>query len=148
MPEFLQKILDQTKELFQKLDTTKKAILGGVIAVVIASVIILANVSSQRNKVVLFQDLAAKDFSEVTKKLDALGYNYSGSGTSMITVDPDERQEIITKLAQENLIPAGVQGWELFDLEKFTETQFDKDIKKFRALKGAIEKSLMYSRSR
>jgi flagellar M-ring protein FliF len=46
-------------------------------------------------------------------------------------------------LAQENLIPVGVAGWELFDIDKFTETQFDKDIKKYRALKGAIEKSLM-----
>ncbi|WCL48527.1 flagellar basal-body MS-ring/collar protein FliF [Leptospira sp. GIMC2001] len=143
MPEFLQKILDQAKELFQKLDTTKKAILGGVVAVVIIAVVVLANVSSQRNRITLFKDLAAKDFSEVTKKLDALGYSYSSSDTSMISVDPDQRQEIITKLAQENLIPAGVQGWELFDVEKFTETQFDKDIKKFRALKGAIEKSLM-----
>lgn len=147
MPEFAQKLLDQTKELFQKLDTTKKAILGGVIAVVVIAVVVLGNLSSQRNKVILFQDLAAKDFSDVTKKLDALGYAYSSSDTSIISVDPDQRQEIITKLAQENLIPAGVQGWELFDVDKFTETQFDKDIKKFRALKGAIEKSLMTLRS-
>jgi flagellar M-ring protein FliF len=143
MPEFIQKLLDQAKDLFQKLDTTKKAILGGLVVVVIGAIVVLANVSSQRNKVVLFQDLTPKDYSEISKKLEALGYPYSGSDTSMITVDPDQRQEIITKLAQENLIPAGVQGWELFDIEKFTETQFDKDIKKFRALKGAIEKSLM-----
>lgn len=143
MPEFLQKILDSAKELFQKLDTTKKAMLGGVLATVIIAVVVLANVSSSRNKVILFKDLAAKDYSEVTKKLEAMGYAYSGSDTSIISVEPDQRQEIITKLAQENLIPAGVQGWELFDVEKFTETQFDKDIKKYRALKGAIEKSLM-----
>jgi flagellar M-ring protein FliF len=143
MPEILQKILDQAKDLFQKLDTTKKAILGGVLAAIIVAVVVLANVSSTRNKVILFKDLSAKDYSEISKKLEAMGYNYSGSDTSIISVEPDFRQEIITKLAQENLIPAGVQGWELFDVEKFTETQFDKDIKKYRALKGAIEKSLM-----
>jgi flagellar M-ring protein FliF len=91
----------------------------------------------------LFKDLDPKDFSEISKKLEALGYEYSAADTSLISVDPDKRQEIITKLAQENMIPAGIQGWELFDIEKFSETQFDKDIKKYRALKGAIEKSLM-----
>ncbi|TGM01409.1 flagellar basal-body MS-ring/collar protein FliF [Leptospira jelokensis] len=142
MPEPLQKIIDNLKELFNKLDKTKKMILAGVLAVVVVAIIILSNVSSQRNRVVLFKDLDSKDFSEVTKKLDALGYSYGSSETSVITVDPEQRQEIVTKLAQENLIPAGVTGWELFDIEKFTETQFDKDIKKYRALKGAIEKSL------
>ncbi len=143
MAEFFQRILSQVKELFSKLDTTKKAILGGVLTLVVVAIVVLANISTQRNNVVLFKDLQPKDFADITKKLDALGYSYSTSDASIITVDPEKRQEIITKLAQENLIPAGVQGWELFDIEKFTETQFDKDIKKFRALKGAIEKSLM-----
>lgn len=143
MPEQLQKIITQLQELFKKLDTTKKLILGGVIAAVIISFVVLGNFSSQKNRVTLFKDLDGKDFSEITKKLDSFGYSYGTSEASMITVNPEQREEIITKLAQENLIPAGVAGWELFDLEKFTETQFDKDIKKYRALKGAIEKSLM-----
>jgi flagellar M-ring protein FliF len=142
MREQIQKLLNQLKELSGKLDKTKKMMLGGVVAVILIAVIALSSFSLQRNYSILFQDLQSKDFSEITKKLDALGYKYSSSDTSIISVDPEKRQEIITKLAQENLIPAGVQGWELFDVEKFTETQFDKDIKKYRALKGAIENSL------
>ncbi|HNF28631.1 MAG TPA: flagellar basal-body MS-ring/collar protein FliF, partial [Leptospiraceae bacterium] len=118
-----------------------------VLGVVIIAVILLSTISLQKNSVVLFKDLNAKDFGEVTKKLDSMGYTYSTSDASTVAVDPDKRQEIITKLAQENLIPVGVQGWELFDVEKFTETQFDKDVKKYRALKGAIEKSLMTLRT-
>ncbi|PJZ70047.1 flagellar M-ring protein FliF [Leptospira perolatii] len=143
MPEQLQKILDNIKEFFGSLDMTKKLILGGVALTILVALGLLATVSSQKNRVVLFKDLTSKDFADVSKKLDSMGYSYGSSDTSMITVDPEQRQEIITKLAQENLIPAGVQGWELFNVEKFTETQFDKDIKKYRALKGAIEQSLM-----
>ncbi|HNI86862.1 MAG TPA: flagellar basal-body MS-ring/collar protein FliF [Leptospiraceae bacterium] len=143
MPESLQKVNAQIKELFDKLDSTKKIILGAVFATVVIALIILSTFSLEKNAVILFKDLQQKDYGEITKKLDALGYRYSGSGDSVISVDPEKRQEIITKLAQENLIPVGVQGWELFDIEKFTETQFDKDVKKYRALKGAIEKSLM-----
>lgn len=143
MPEQLQKILNNIKEFFGSLDMTKKLILGGVALTVLVAIGLLATVSSQKNRIILFKDLTSKDFAEVTKKLDSMGYQYGTSDTSVISVDPEQRQEIITKLAQENLIPAGVQGWELFNVEKFTETQFDKDIKKYRALKGAIEQSLM-----
>ena len=136
MPESLQKVLNQIKELFARLDNTKRIIIGAVFAVVVIAIIILSTFSLDKNAVILFKDLQPKDFSEITKKLDALGFKYSTSDTSIISVDPEKRQEIITKLAQENLIPTGVQGWELFDIEKFTETQFDKDIKKYRALKG------------
>ena len=143
MAETLKKLQEQLKELFSKLDTTKKAILAAVFGIIVIVIIVLSSLSLKKNNVILFKDLQPKEYSEITKKLDALGYAYSSSDTSIISVDPDKRQEIITKLAQENLIPVGVQGWELFDIEKFTETQFDKDIKKYRALKGAIEKSLM-----
>lgn len=143
MPEALKNLVEQLKELFNKLDTTKKIILGSVVGIIIVAIVLISLLSMKKNNVILFKDLQPKEFSEITKKLDALGYSYSTGDTSVISVDPDKRQEIITKLAQENLIPIGVQGWELFDIEKFTETQFDKDIKKYRALKGAIEKSLM-----
>ncbi|MCB1176637.1 MAG: flagellar M-ring protein FliF, partial [Leptospiraceae bacterium] len=143
MPESLKKILEQIKELFGKLDNTKRIILGVVIAIVIVAIVVLSSFSLKKNAVVLFKDLQPKEFSEISKKLEALGYDYSAADASIISVDPDLRQEIITKLAQENLIPPGIQGWELFDIDKFTETQFDKDIKKYRALKGAIERSLM-----
>ncbi|EQA36859.1 flagellar M-ring protein FliF [Leptospira inadai serovar Lyme str. 10] len=143
MPEQLQKILNNIKEFVGSLDMTKKLILGGVALTVLIAVGLLATVSSQKNRIILFKDMTSKDFAEITKKLDSMGYQYGTSDTSVVSVDPEQRQEIITKLAQENLIPAGVQGWELFNVEKFTETQFDKDIKKYRALKGAIEQSLM-----
>lgn len=142
MPEAIQKILNQIKELSSKLDKNKKIILGAVFGIIIIGIIVVSSISLQKNYVILFKDVQTKDFAEITKKLDALGYEYKSSDTSIISVNPDKRQEIITKLAQEDLIPVGVHGWELFDIEKFTETQFDKDIKKYRALKGAIEKSL------
>lgn len=143
MGEQVKKFISQGKELFSKLDKTKKIILGAVVGIVIVAIIGLSTFSVQKNRVLLFQNLQTKDFAEITKKLDALGYSYSTSGTNTVSVDPEKKQEIVTKLAQENLIPSGVHGWELFDLEKFTETQFDKDIKKYRALKGAIEGALM-----
>ena len=139
--------LNQFINVVRGLDRTKKIIIASVAFILVLALGIASNISLQRNKIVLFQDLATEDFSKITQELESLNYEFDTSGTSIITVLPDKRQEIITRLAQENLIPAGVQGWELFNVESFTETQFDKDIKKYRALKGAIEKSLMTLKS-
>ncbi|MGE8891963.1 flagellar basal-body MS-ring/collar protein FliF, partial [Leptospira interrogans] len=70
MPEQLQKILNNIREFFTTLDTTKKLILGGVALTVLIAIGILSTISLQKNRMVLFKDLTSKDFAEVTKKLD------------------------------------------------------------------------------
>ena len=146
----LSKFLDKIKELWELikgLNQTKKIVIASVVFLLILAIGIASNISLEQNKITLFKDLTTEEFSKITKELESMNYQFDSSGTSVISVLPDQRQEIITKLAQENLIPDGVQGWELFNVEKFTETQFDKDIKKYRALKGSIEKSLMTLKS-
>ncbi|MGE9011578.1 flagellar basal-body MS-ring/collar protein FliF, partial [Leptospira interrogans] len=70
MPEQLQKILNNIREFFTTLDTTKKLILGGVALTVLIAIGILSTISLQKNRMGLFKDLTSKDFAEVTKKLD------------------------------------------------------------------------------
>ena len=94
-------------------------------------------------KVILYDNLTNDDYGRITKSLDSMGYNWSGSGTKAIYISSEQRQAAITKLAQENLIPAGVEGYELFDMNRWDETTFDKDIKLHRAIKGSLEKMLM-----
>ncbi|MFN3247066.1 MAG: flagellar basal-body MS-ring/collar protein FliF, partial [Leptonema sp. (in: bacteria)] len=88
-------------------------------------------------------NLSASDYAAITKFLEASGYEWKGTGTSTIYVNGLKRQEIITKLAQENLIPAGVEGWEIFNMSRWDETTFDKNVKLHRAIKGSLEQMLM-----
>lgn len=143
MPEFLKNIMSQGLDLWNKLDNTKKITLGGVILAVIIVFIALASFSSKPAKVALYDDLNQSDYAQITEALDAMGFEWSGSGTSAIYVDPEQRQAIVTRLAQEDLIPAGVEGWELFDMTRWDETTFDKNIKLHRAIKGSLEQMLM-----
>lgn len=46
MGEFFSKLLEQGKEVFGKLDSTKKIIIGGVLGVVVVSFVVLFSVSS------------------------------------------------------------------------------------------------------
>lgn len=143
MPEGLKNILVRVQQIWTELDNTKKLAAGGVLAAVIVLFIAMAGYSSKPAKELLYDNLSATDYAAISKSLDALGVEWSGTGTSAIYVDGKRRQEVITRLAQENLIPAGVEGWDIFNMSRWDETSFDKDVKLHRAIKGSLEQMLM-----
>ncbi len=142
MGEFFKKIIDQIREIFSKLDKTKKIIIGIVTTVVIISFAVLFSVSSGEPYQVLFADLSSNDFGQVTKKLEEMGYYYDTKGTTSILVKPEERDVILTRLAQEKMIPRGIPGWKLFDISKWTETDKELDVKYMRALRDEVKKHI------
>src|SRR5262245_19144653 len=133
MPEGLRNLLARVQELWTGLDNTKKIAIGGVLAAIIIAFVAMAGYSSTPAKEILYDDLSASDYAAISKSLDTMGVPWSGSGTSTIFVDGKRRQEVITKLAQDNLIPAGVEGWNLFNMSRWDETTFDKYVKLHRA---------------
>lgn len=143
MPEGLKNILNKFIEIWGKLDNTKKITIGIVIGIVIVAFILIANYSKKPAMEVLYENLSASDYAAISKFLETSGYEWKGVGTNTIYVNGLKRQEIITKLAQENLIPAGIEGWELFNMSRWDETTFDKNIKLHRAIKGSLEQMLM-----
>lgn len=141
MPNY-KEFLEKLKEFFNKLDTTKKIILATIVVVVIVAISFIANVSSTQEQTALYTNLETAEFAQITEKLKESNYHFTTKGTEAIFIDPKKREEILMVLAQENLIPTGVAGWELFDMDKWSETQFEKDIKQQRAVMGAITKTL------
>ncbi len=142
MGDFLSKMIGQIQEIFGKLDSTKKMIIGAVAAVVIIAFAVLFSVSTGEPNVLLFSKLGSKDFGQVTKKLEEMGYFYKTSGSASIFVKPKYREVILTKLAQENMIPKGIPGWKLFDISKWTETDRELDVKYIRALRDEIRRHI------
>ena len=142
MGDFFSKIISQFKELFSKLDKTKKIIIGAVSGIVVIAFIVLFSISSSEPNSVLFTELSSKDFGQVTKKLEEMGYYYNTTGTTSILVKPVERDIILTRLAQENMIPKGIPGWKLFDMTKWTETDKELDVKFMRALRDEVKRHI------
>jgi len=142
MGELFSKILEQIREIYSKLDRTKRIIVGVVIAVVIIAFAVLFSVSSSKPNALLFANLPADDFGQMTKKLEEMGFYYETSGTTSIFVKPEERAVIITKLAQENMLPKGIPGFKLFDVSSWTETDRELDVKYMRALRGEIQRHI------
>jgi flagellar M-ring protein FliF len=141
MKEFLQKIITQLKNVYTKLNKKQKIILLAIAALTIISIIFLIGYSGKATKVILYSDLNAKDFGEITKKLQEWGYDFTPKDNS-IWVKAEDKQYIKMKLAQEGIIPEGIKGWELFDMQKWTTTDFERNINKRRAIIGEITKHL------
>ena len=142
MLEFLKRIWGQIMEVYSKLDNTKKVVIGVVSGVVIVAFVVLFSVSTGAPNVVLFTELPSEDLGQVTKKLEEMGFSYTTSGGSNILVKPSERELILTRLAQEKMIPKGIPGWKLFDLTKWTETDKELDVKYMRALRDEIKRHI------
>ncbi|MDY6932818.1 MAG: flagellar basal-body MS-ring/collar protein FliF [Spirochaetota bacterium] len=142
MVEFFKKLFNQIKDIYSKLDNTKKIIFGVVIGVVVISLVVLLSISSGKADIVLFADLSSEEFGQVTKKLEESGYHYSTSGTTTIFVKPEQREIIMTHLAQEDMIPKGIPGWKLFDISKWTETDKELNVKYMRALRDEIKRHI------
>ena len=140
MLEFLQNIIKQVSDIFGKLDNTKKIIIGVVAGVVVIAFVVLFSVSSDESNSLLFSKLQSKEFGEVTKKLEEMGYFYDTKNTS-IFVRPNERRIILVKLAQENLLQKAFR-LELFDVSKWTETEKELNVKYKRALQGSIKRTI------
>ena len=143
MKDFIKNFLNQIQKVWGGLDKKKRLILAGVAGVVFIGLVFVASFSTRLPRVLLYGDLNQGDYAKITKTLDAMSYSWHGSGTDSIYVDSSKRQAIITRLAQDNLIPAGVEGYDIFDISRWDETSFDKNIKLHRAIKGSLEQMLM-----
>lgn len=137
MPEFITNLWNQLLEIYGKLDRNKKIILGAVLLVFVVGFVALVTISGEKGNVMLLPEMSVEEFGKVTKKLDELGISYSSSGTS-VYVNPKDEERVRVLLAQEDLLPKGQPGWALFNLDKWTETEFEKNIKFKRALQGSL----------
>ncbi len=141
MNDFLKKIVEQVTTIYKKMTVTQRLIVIGVGVAVIALFVIILASSGQPTKVILYSELNVKDFGEMTKKLQEWNTKFATKGNS-IWVDPKDKEYIKMKLAQEGVIPQGLKGWELFDTEKWTTTDFERNINKRRAIIGQITRHI------
>lgn len=140
MNEFLTKLVEQVKNIYSKLNQTQKFVALGIIVGIALAVIMLFTFTGRPAKVQLFKtNLNSKDYGEIAKKLQDWGkYEYE-LYDNKIYVSVKDREYIKTDLYAEGIVPQDKPGWELFDMQKWTTTDFERDVNKRRAIIGSIE---------
>lgn len=143
MPDF-KEIFKRIGEFFKKLNPTQRiVIIGGVVAVLIA-IVLVSSVSTKTTYTMLYQSpLSAEEYVRVTEKLQEMGVEFETKDDKYILVkDENAGREIRMQLGWEGIIPASVRGWEIFDVQSFTTTDFERNVNLRRAIIGEMQKHL------
>ena len=144
MENFFKKLLANLKNLFSKLSGTQKLILVGVAALVVVGFIFLLSFSSKQTEAYLFESpIEQQDFTRITNKLTEWNAAYrTREGKFIVVKDEQTGAYLRMKLGQAGVLPSGIKGWELFDTQSWTTTDFERDINKRRAIIGEITRHI------
>ncbi|MBE6344535.1 MAG: flagellar basal body M-ring protein FliF [Spirochaetaceae bacterium] len=137
MNEWLKKLVSSVKELWAKWTIVQKVILFAIVIVAIIALVFLLRFSSKPTAVPLFNvaitDTTVLDnimFRLATENVDA---NVNSAG--IITVpDASTARRMRALLVREDLVPSDVDPWALFDTERWTTTDFERNVNLQRSI--------------
>lgn len=140
MQNFLNKVRDFFKKLWDKTSTLAKIIIGVAILLLIILIVVLVSVSSRPDMVPLVRgSLSEGDYTRVKQELDARGIKYKANPRTrnIYVSNPNQATKLKTELALEDKLQ-DKDGYELFDQQNFTTTEFERSVKLQRSMKEAI----------
>jgi len=141
MNDFFKRFFDQAKVLWGKWTLVQKLILGGVILAAIIAVVILVRVSAAPTMVKLLGTPIKSDdeLRLITSKLDTEGIPYQVGESNQLYVK-DQKTALRAKgiLIRDDLIPKGTDPWAIFDVQRWTTTDFERNVNLRRAIIGQV----------
>jgi len=146
MNEWLRQLLNQIKTLWGKWSPTQKIILFSICGVAVLAVILIAVFSSAPAMVPLIgtQITDENNLARIVTVLDEEGVTYKVSPENMIYVGEEATaRRIRTILIREDLIPPKTDPWAIFDVERWTLTDFERDVNLQRAITRNLEQHIL-----
>jgi flagellar M-ring protein FliF len=141
MNDFFKRLIDQAKTLWSKWSLVQKLILGGVILVALIAVVLLVRISAAPSMVKLLgTPIKTEDeLRLITSKLDTEGIPYQVGEANQLYVK-DQKTALRAKgiLIRDDLIPKGTDPWAIFDVQRWTTTDFERNINLRRAIIGQV----------
>ena len=146
MNEWLKRLLNQLKELWQKWSRTQKIIVFSFIGVTVLAVILLAAFSSRPSMVPLLGTSIGDEqtLARITTKLDEEipgKYEVRPDNTIMIS-DEATAKRVRAILIREDLIPDKIDPWQIFDTDRWTLTDFERKINLRRSITLSLEQHI------
>ncbi len=145
MLEWIKKLLGQVSTVWSKWSLVQKLIFSGILVGAVVGIVLLFNVSSSPSMVPLLgvpiSDQETND--RIMLKLDEEGVSYRQNPDGRIYV-PDEKtaRNMRSLLIREDLIPTDTDPWAIFDVERWTLTDFERDVNLRRAITSSLEQHI------
>ncbi|MCK4540634.1 MAG: flagellar M-ring protein FliF [Spirochaetales bacterium] len=141
MNDWLKRMREQLSTLWKKWTAVQKVILTVIVIAVIVGIVLLVTFSSTPSMVPLLTSPVTDEEArnEISFRLNEEGVEHSISSEGIIYVkDRKTAQRMIGILAREDLIPPGTSPFAMFQMDRWTLTDFERDVN----LREAIRKSL------
>jgi len=146
MWEWLKNIGKRIKVFWGQWSTTKKLALIGIVAVIIVSFVILATFSGKPTEVTIFNAVITDESlaDRISTALDTENIAHSrGADNRFYTVDEETARQARALLVREDLLPGQLDPWNFFtNMERWTLTDFDRDVNLQHALKINLEQHI------
>ncbi|MDR2608457.1 MAG: flagellar M-ring protein FliF [Treponema sp.] len=135
--EFLRKIIAQIRNLWGKMAMIQRIILIGIAVAVTGGLIALFTISSAPTLVPVIdapiRDEAAQD--RIIMRINQEGVKASVSPAGIVQVnDEPTAKRMRGILIREDLIPSGTDPWAIFDRDRWTITDFERNVNLRRAI--------------
>ena len=145
MNEWLKRVVDQIRNLWGQWKPVQKIIFFAVIGVSVIAIILLVTVSSSPTMEPLLTRPVTdpQELDRIAARLDQENIDYTITGDNRILVDDEgTARRMRSLLAREDLIPAETDPWELFDMERWTQTDFERNVNLQRSLQRQLEQHI------
>jgi len=135
--EWFKKLITAIQGYWGKWSLLQRIILMGIVAAVIIGLVALVSVSSAPTMVPLInapiRDENARD--RILTRLDQEGVSATVNAAGIIMVqDKATARRMIGILTREDLIPQGTDPWAIFDQDRWTITDFERNVNLRRAI--------------
>ncbi|MCQ2247500.1 MAG: flagellar M-ring protein FliF [Treponema sp.] len=145
MNEWFKKVTETIKTKWASWKPIQKIIAGAIAAVAIAAVIVMANMSSKPATVRLFNS-PVNDETErerILTRLDADNIKAYVSSDNFISVDDESiAKRYRSRLVAEGLAPSRFDAYQLFDVTRWSRTDFDDKVNWKRSQEAALKQHL------
>lgn len=141
--DFSERFQSQIKQFWSQLDTRKRLILAGTLAVLLVGFVALLTWANQTDYAPLYTNLAPETAPEIVEKLkeQKIDYRLSRGGT-VIEVPRSQVLDVRLTLASQGIPAKGTVGFEIFDNPSMSATSFVEQLNYQRALQGELERTI------
>ncbi len=145
MDNFIQKLVQQFKEVWGRLNPWQKGLLVGIPTLLFAGMLAFILLSSKAHYEVLYSHLEEKDAAEVTAELkkENIPYRIASKDNFVLVLVPSEKvYDTRLNLAGQGLPRGNGVGYEIFDQPKWGTTDFTQKVNYKRALEGELQRTI------
>ena len=145
MDNFIQKLVQQFKEVWGRLNPWQKGLLVGIPTLLFAGMLAFILLSSKVHYEVLYSHLEEKDAAEVTAELkkENIPYRIASKDNFVLVLVPSEKvYDTRLNLAGQGLPRGNGVGYEIFDQPKWGTTDFTQKVNYKRALEGELQRTI------